>query len=59
MAGRPRKPENATRENFLRIRLTEAERAVLDEAAKKKELETSTWARSELLQLARRLLGAK
>jgi len=59
MAGRPRKPENESRENFLRIRLTEAERAVLDDAAKKKELETSTWARSELLQLARRILNGK
>ena len=59
MAGRRRKPENATRENFLRIRLTDAERATLDEAAKKRELETSTWGRAELLLLARKILGGK
>ena len=57
MAGRPRKPENDKRENFLRIRLTDAERARPYEAAKAKELDTSTWARSELLQLARRILS--
>ncbi len=57
MAGRPRKTDDAKRENFLRIRLTDAERAALDEAARKRELETSTWARSELLLLARKLLG--
>ena len=59
MAGRPKKPENESRENVLRIRLTDRERQALDEAAKVKGLETSTWARMELLLLSRRLLGAK
>ena len=59
MAGRPKKPENESRENVLRIRLTDREREALDEAAKVKGLETSTWARMELLLLSRRLLGAK
>ena len=57
MAGRPKKPENESRENVLRIRLTDAERETLDESAKVKGLETSTWARMELLLLARKLLG--
>lgn len=56
---RPPKPEGEARENVLRIRLTEEERRVLDEAAKSKTLETSTWARSELLALARKAAGKK
>jgi hypothetical protein len=42
------------RENVLRIRLTEAERKALDAAAAQRTLDTSTWARMELLQLAKR-----
>jgi hypothetical protein len=53
---RPKKPEGETRANFLRIRLTEEERTQLDRAARERSLETSTWARSELLALAKRLL---
>lgn len=56
MAGRPRKPEGDARENVLRIRLTEAERKLLDAAAKEKILETSTWARAELIALARKAI---
>jgi hypothetical protein len=59
MAGRPKKPEAEKRTNTLRIRLAEAERERLDKAAEEKGLETSTWARSELLALAKRLLGGK
>lgn len=51
---RPPKPKGTTRENFLRIRLTEAERKALDAAAEARTLDTSTWARMELLQLAKR-----
>lgn len=51
---RPKKPKDENRENFLRIRLTEAERKALDAAAKQRTLDTSTWARAELLQLAKR-----
>lgn len=54
MAGRPKKPEGEVRENVLRIRLTDEERAILDQAAKSKGLESSTWARMELLALARK-----
>jgi hypothetical protein len=56
---RPKKPPGEGRKNFLRIRLTEPERKLLDEAARSKSLETSTWGRSELIALARRTLGKK
>ena len=59
MAGRHKKPESEAKTYMLRIRMTEAERATLEEAAKFKSLETSTWARSELLALARKTLKAK
>jgi len=57
--GRPKKPEGEVRENILRIRLTEAERALLDEAASVRAEEVSTWARERLLALARQLLRRK
>ena len=50
--GRPKKPEGEVRENFLRIRLTDAERAALDRTAQAHGEETSTWARAVLLALA-------
>jgi hypothetical protein len=59
MAGRPKKPEDEARGNVLRIRLTTGERKTLDEAAKSRGLESSTWARMELLTLAKKLRRAK
>ena len=59
MAGRPKKPDDEARGNVLRIRLTTEERKTLDEAAKSRGLESSTWARMELLTLAKKLLRAK
>jgi len=59
MRGRPKKAESEARQNVLRIRLTEEERQLLDEAAKGKSLETSTWGRMELIALARKLLKEK
>jgi hypothetical protein len=59
MAGRPKKPEGDSRENVLRIRLTEDERRILDDAARARTLETSTWARSELVALAKKALAKK
>ena len=53
---RPKKPPGEGRKNFLRIRLTEPERKLLDEAAQSKSLETSTWSRMELMALAKKLL---
>jgi uncharacterized protein (DUF1778 family) len=59
MAGRPKKPEAQSKSYMLRIRMTEDERAAIEQAAKSKSLETSTWARSELVGLAKRLLTKK
>lgn len=56
---RPKKPAGEVRENVLRIRLTEDERRLLDEMAKSKSLDTSAWARSELLGLAKDRSGKK
>lgn len=56
---RPKKPVDDVRENVLRIRLTDEERKLLDEAASAKTLDTSTWARSELLAIARKPTGKK
>ena len=59
MAGRPKKPEGEARANVLRVRLTGPERAALDQAAKGKGLQTSTWARMALLAIAKKLAGRK
>jgi len=59
MKGRPKKPASDARGNVLRIRLTEEERKILDAVAGEKTLDTSTWARSELLALAKQLLNHK
>jgi uncharacterized protein (DUF1778 family) len=57
MAGSPKKKlESQARENVLRIRLTEDERAMLDQVAATRTLDTSTWARSELIALAKKAL---
>ena len=58
MAGKPKKPERR-KSYMLRIRMTEAERGLLEEAASVRSLETSTWARSELVALARRILAKR
>lgn len=47
--GRPRKPPDKRRIAELRIRLTEEERRLLDDAVAEK---TSTWARNVLLREA-------
>ena len=53
--GRPKKPIGAARGNILRIRLTDEERKLIDAAAEAKSLDSSAWARSELLSLARKI----
>ena len=55
--GRPRKPVGEARDVILQVRLTAAERALLDDAAQIKALDTSAWVRSEMLALARALVG--
>ena len=59
MAGRPPKDESETLTYMLRIRMSEADRELLEQAAKFKSLQLSTWARSELVALARKLLAKK
>lgn len=59
MRGRPKKPKGEAKDQVLRIRLTDADRATLDAAAQERNLDTSTWARSELLTLARRIVAKK
>lgn len=58
MAGKPKKPE-LVKSYMLRVRMTEEDRRLLEEAAKTKSLELSTWARSELITLAKKLLAKK
>lgn len=41
------------RDNVLRIRLTDDERKLLDDYATQMSLDTSTWARMELMQKVR------
>ena len=55
MAGKPKRPDQV-KSYMLRVRMTEAERALVEEAARARSLETSTWARSELVALARKTL---
>jgi uncharacterized protein (DUF1778 family) len=54
MTGRPKKPTGEARDNILRIRLTDEERKAIDDAAKERGLDSSAWARMELLALARK-----
>jgi hypothetical protein len=56
---RQKKPDSESKSYMLRVRMTQDDRKLLDEAAKFKSLETSTWARSELVALARKILGGK
>lgn len=54
MPSQPRNRESRQRTNVLRIRLTDEERRLLDEYARERSLDTSTWARSELLSIVKR-----
>jgi len=51
--GRPPKPKNKVRVKPLRIPLNGEERKALDHAASRKGLATATWARMELLGIAK------
>jgi hypothetical protein len=59
MAGRAKKPPSEAKSYTLRIRMTQAQRALLEEAAQSRGLETSTWARAELIALAKGLLPTR
>lgn len=51
MGRKPLKP-NERKTDVLRIMLTKKDRATLDKAARKNRLDTSTWARMKLMELA-------
>lgn len=55
--GRPRKVPSEARTVIMHVRLTGEERDVLEAAARAKSLDTSAWVRSEMLALARKVLG--
>ena len=59
MAGRKRKPTHEAKTNVLRICLAPSERELLNRAAAERSLETSTWARAELMMLAKKILSEK
>jgi uncharacterized protein (DUF1778 family) len=58
MAGKPKESERVKRYT-LRVRMTDADRQLLEEAARSKSLEMSTWARSELVALAHKTIAKK
>jgi uncharacterized protein (DUF1778 family) len=58
MAGKPKDPTKV-KSFMLRIRMTEEERGLVEEAARLKSLETSTWVRFEIVALARKLLAKR
>lgn len=55
MAGKPKKPDQV-KSFMLRIRMTEAERDLLERAAKERSLGMSSWVRSEIVAMAKRIL---
>jgi uncharacterized protein (DUF1778 family) len=59
MKGRPKKPEGEAKTYMLRVRMSAEERDLLDAAARAKSLQLSSWVRSEMLALARRVLNGK
>jgi uncharacterized protein (DUF1778 family) len=57
MAGRPKKPEADTLSYMLRIRMSPEDRQIMEQASKIERLQLSTWARSELVALARKIIA--
>ena len=53
---RPKKKPDESMGFMLRIRMTQEDRTLLEQAAKAKSLQMSSWARSELVELARKIL---
>ena len=51
---RPKKPDEKRRGYTLRVRLTESERKIFEEAAERNGLELSGWVRMVLLKAARK-----
>ena len=58
VTGRPKKQPGEARTAILQVRLTVAERELLDKAARAKALDTSAWVRMEALALAKRVTSS-
>lgn len=56
---RPRKDKSLLMNQILRIMLSADQKSLLEAAATESGQETSTWARNELLKLAKRVLAKK
>jgi len=54
---RPKKKPSESKSYMLRIRLSESERQAIERAAAVRSLEMSTWARSELMTLAKKIVA--
>ncbi len=52
---RPKKEHAKKKTTYFRFRLTEAEKRLIEEAANSKSLDSSAWARSELLSIAKKV----
>lgn len=59
MPGRPSKRTSEAKTNVLRIRMSPDNRRLLERAAALCGLDTSAWARSELIALARTMVRKK
>jgi uncharacterized protein (DUF1778 family) len=56
---RPKKSPSETLSYMLRIRMSQEDRELLEQAAKFNSLQLSSWARSELVVLARAIVEKK
>ena len=54
---RPKKPESDILSYMLRIRMSQEDRELMEKAAKIVSLQMSSWARSELVALAREIIA--
>lgn len=57
--GRPSKAAGDRRASILQVRLTDSERTLLDDVARHKGADTSTWLRVAILELARQIAKAE
>jgi len=55
---RPKKEPAKRRSTYFRFRLTEQEKTLIADAASRRSLDASAWARSELIALAKRIVGS-
>jgi uncharacterized protein (DUF1778 family) len=57
MKGRPKKEDTKRKKITFRFRLTEDERSLLDRAAETRSLDASAWVRSEMVAMAKKIVG--